>query len=174
MKGLYLQLLLTLKTNFLNFSYLSIHSLIRWFVLIALVLSLIRAYQGWIKNKSKNTFDKILEKFILFFLNLQLLLGLFLYIKSPIVHYFLQNFKTSLPQTELRFFGMEHITAMIISVFLINIGIYKANKKPRKTLYFKTIALWFTPAFIIIFCSIPWSFSPFTSRPDFRFLTDLL
>jgi len=154
----------------LNFSVLSLHSLIRWFVLIGLIFSLVRAFQGWIKNKKKSNFDKIIEKFTLFFLNIQFFLGLYLYFKSPIVHYFLQNFKEALPQTELRFFGMEHITAMIISVLLINVGVYKANKKTKDFLYFKTIALWFTPAFIIIFCSIPWSFSPFTSRPDFRFL----
>jgi len=154
----------------LNFSVLSLHSLIRWLVLISLLLFIIRAYQGWIKNKIKTSFDKILEKFTLVFVNFQLILGVYLYIKSPIVHYFLKNFKESLPQTELRFFGMEHITAMIISIILIDIGIFKARKKANDLLYFKTIALWFTLAFIIIFLSIPWSFSPFTSRPDFRFL----
>jgi hypothetical protein len=91
-----------------------------------------------------------------------------LYCISPVVRYFLTFFKTAVHQREIRFFGMEHITMMLIAVVLITIGSMKAKRQPIDKQRFKTMAIWFTIALIIILASIPWQFSPLISRPYFR------
>lgn len=151
-------------------SFLSLHSLVRWLVLISFVLLILKSIYKWKHKKSKTSFDGFLVKITLFIFTLQVFIGLYLYSQSPIVHYFLSNFKEAMPETEVRFFGMEHITAMLISYVLVLLGSFKARKINDHRVYFKTIILWFSFALIIIFLSIPWSFSPFTARPEFRFL----
>jgi len=71
-------------------------------------------------------------------------------------------------QREIRFFGMEHIIMMAIAITLITTGAAKVRRKPTDREKFKTMAIWFTMALIIILASIPWKFSPLTSRPYFR------
>jgi len=63
---------------------------------------------------------------------------------------------------------MEHITMMLIAIVLITIGSANAKRQPTDQQRFKTMAILFTIALIIIFASIPWQFSPLTSRPYFR------
>lgn len=151
-------------------SFLSLHSLVRWLVLISFAVLLFNAFRKCFTRQPVKSLDKIMVKSTLLIFGLQILIGLYLYSKSPIVSYFLHNFKKAMPETEVRFFGMEHITAMFLSFVLVLIGSFKARKTTSAQAYFKCIAFWFSFALLIIFLSIPWSFSPFTSRPDFRFL----
>lgn len=151
------------------FSFLlALHSLIRWLVLTSLIFSLYRAYSGWIRNKPFLKFDKILSYSTIAIALSQLVVGLSLYFMSPIVDYFIHHFKGAVHQRDLRFFGMEHSSTMLLAVILIIIGSVKAKGKTGDQKKFKTIAVWFTIVLIIILLSIPWPFSPFTSRPDFR------
>jgi hypothetical protein len=92
-----------------------------------------------------------------------------LYFISPIVQYFLDHFSEAVHNRGQRFFGMEHITMMVIAVFMITHGSTLAKKRAESEKKFKAMALWYTIALLIIFLSIPWPFSPFTARPYFRF-----
>lgn len=152
------------------FSTLSLHSLVRWLVMLLFIGTIFNSFRKWKYKKPIHNFDRVLLKSCIFVFASQILIGLYLYWSSPIVAYFLNNIKDAMHETQPRFFGMEHITAMSVSFIIVLIGAYKAKHKRTDIEYFKTLALWFTFAFIIVFCSIPWSFSPFTSRPDFRFL----
>ncbi|WP_369829189.1 hypothetical protein [Mucilaginibacter sp. OK268] len=144
------------------------HSLIRWLVLISLLFTICRAYRGWLLNKAFFKFDNTVRYITVTIVHIQLTIGLWLYFISPIVHYFLYNFNTAVHQRQIRFFGMEHITVMLISIVLITIGSAKAKRKTTDKEKFRTIAIWFSIALVLILSSIPWAFSPLTSRPYFR------
>jgi hypothetical protein len=147
---------------------LALHSLIRWLVLISLLFSIFRAYRGWLLNKPFSKFDNTVRYTTATIAHIQLIIGLWLYFISPIVHYFLHHFKTAVHERQIRFFGMEHITVMLISIVLITIGSAKAKRKTTDKEKFKTIAIWFSIALLLILSSIPWAFSPLISRPYFR------
>ncbi|TKC09648.1 hypothetical protein [Pedobacter frigoris] len=147
---------------------LPLHSLLRWLVLICLVASIICAYRGWLTKQRFSRFANFLRIMTVNVLQIQFCIGLGLYFLSPLVSYFLNNFKTGIHMREIRFFGMEHITMMVIAVGVISVGSGKINKMTDDRLKYKTMAIWFTVALLIIFSSIPWSFSPLTSRPNFR------
>lgn len=149
-------------------SLLALHSLLRWLILLSLVYSLFLAYRGWFKNRRFTPYDNWLRIITVSFVHIQLIIGIWLYFISPIVAYFLKNFSKSLHQTQLRFFGMEHITMMLISISLVTIGSSIARRKKTDKEKFKAIAIWYSLALIFIFTSIPWPFSPFTARPYFR------
>jgi cell division protein FtsW (lipid II flippase) len=147
---------------------LPLHSLIRWFVLISLLFSVYNAYKGWLGNKEFTNFDNSVRYWTATIAQLQLLLGILLYFTSPIVHYFLNNFSEAVRNNELRFFGMEHTAMMLIAITLITIGSLLAKRRKTDKHKFKTIAIWFSIALLIIIVSIPFPFSTTASRPYFR------
>jgi hypothetical protein len=147
---------------------LTTHSWFRWLVLVALVFALYRAYRGWLGNKPFSAFEDKTRHISATIVHIQFMLGLALYFFSPIVSYFLNNFSAALEQRDIRFFGMEHITMMFIAVSVISMGSMRAKKKEGDLAKFRCIAIWYSVGLLIIFLSIPWEFSPFTSRPYFR------
>ncbi|HEY5825122.1 MAG TPA: hypothetical protein VIT44_12180 [Cyclobacteriaceae bacterium] len=147
---------------------LALHSLVRWFVLVSLLYSIYRAYRGWLSGKTFSRFDNSLRQWTMTVAHIQLVIGLWLYLLSPIVDYFLHNFSEAVHLREIRFFGMEHITMMVIAITLITIGSAKAKRKQMDSEKFKIMAVWFTIALVIILTSIPWNFSPLVSRPYLR------
>lgn len=147
---------------------LSIHSLVRWLVLASLFFTIYRAYTGL---KAKRKFSKLDDRarhITATIAHIQLMIGLWLYFISPVVDYFLSHFKEAVHMREIRFFGMEHITMMVISIVLLTIGSMKVKRKESDQQKFKTMMIWYSVALLIIFLSIPWAFSPFTSRPYLR------
>jgi len=147
---------------------LPLHSLIRWLVLLSLIFAIYRAYRGWLGKKPYTKFDERTRMITTTIAHIQLVAGIWLYFISPIVSYFLHNFKEAVHDRVIRFFGMEHVTMMLIAIILITIGSAKAKRKTTDSEKFKTMAIWFTIGLVIILSSIPWSFSPLTSRPLFR------
>lgn len=147
---------------------LALHSLIRWFVLASLFFALYRAYAGWLGNKAYSKFDDRVRVITATIAHIQLTIGLWLYFISPIANYFISHFKEAVHNRQIRFFGMEHITMMLIGITLITIASAKAKRKATGEEKFKTMAIWLTIALLVILSSIPWSFSPLISRPLFR------
>ena len=148
---------------------LAIHSLVRWFVLISLIYSIYIAYTGWLQNKTFTKRDNSIRHWTATIAHVQLIFGIWLYFVSPLVDYFLHNFHEAVHQREIRFFGMEHNILMLTAIVLITIGSASAKRKQMDQQKFKTMAIWFSLALLIILISIPWSFS-FVSpnRPYFR------
>ena len=147
---------------------LALHSLVRWFVLCGLLFAIIQAYRGWLGNKTYTKFDERVRWITATIAHIQLIIGAWLYFISPIVNYFLHNFKEAVGQRQIRFFGMEHVTMTLTAIVIITIGSAKAKRKATDREKFKTMAIWFTIGLIIILTSVPWSFSPLISRPNFR------
>ena len=147
---------------------LALHSLFRWLVLASLLFAIFRGIQGWRSSKSFSKFDNAVRHNTATIAHVQLLLGIWLYTISPIIRYFLHNFKEAVHQREVRFFGMEHSLMMVTAVVIITIGSMKAKRAETDRLQFKTMAIWYAVALIILLSSIPWQFSPLVSRPWFR------
>ncbi len=147
---------------------LALHSIVRWLVLLSLLYSLYRAYRGWLGNKQFTNLDNKVRHYTATISHVQLIVGIWLYFVSPIINYFLHNLKDAMSQREVRFFGMEHNLMMLIAITLITIGSAKAKRKTTNADKFKTIAIWYSLALIIIIVSVPWPFSSMASRPYFR------
>ena len=148
---------------------LTLHSLTRWLVLATLIVGIVNAFIGWKKQREFGRWDNVLRILTLSSAHIQFALGITLYFTSPIVRYFLGHFNEAVHNRGQRFFGMEHITMMVIAVFMITHGSTLAKKRLGPEEKFKAMAIWYTIAFVIIFLSIPWPFSPFTARPYLPF-----
>ena len=147
---------------------LAIHSSLRWLVLASLLYALYRAYRGWFAHKPFTRLDNTVRHTTATIAHIQLVIGIWLYFVSPVSRYFLNNFTAAVHERQTRFFGMEHSTMMLVAIIVITLGSALAKRKPTDQAKFKTIALWFTVALLVILSSIPWPFSPLVSRPYFR------
>jgi len=147
---------------------LPLHSLVRWLVLISLIIAIFLAFRGWFSKREFSRLDNSVRHWTATIAHIQLLIGLWLYVVSPITDYFLHHFKEAVHLREIRFFGMEHSLMMLIAIVIITIGSAKARRKATNTEKFRTMAIWFSVGLLIILSSIPWAFSPFTSRPHIR------
>lgn len=147
---------------------LSIHSLVRWLVLLSLIYAIYRACRGWLKNKEFTPFDNTVRHTTATIAHIQMTIGVILYIISPVVGYFLHNFKEAIHERQFRFFGMEHSIMMLTGVILISVGSASSKRKTNDRSKFKTMAIFYIIALLIILSSIPWAFSPLVSRPHFR------
>lgn len=148
---------------------LSLHSIFRWLVVIGVLYTLYRAYWGMFSKRSFDPADAKTRKYTVIAAHIQFVLGLALYFISPITKFFMSNFGAAVKIRDIRFYGMEHTIVMVLAIALITIGSAVSKKKTDDHAKFKAIAIWFTVAVILVLLMTPWPFSPFSSKPFFRF-----
>ena len=144
------------------------HSFLRWLVLISLLYSIYRAYKGYSLKLLFSKTDNSVRHWTATIAHIQLILGILIYVQSPIVKYFWKNFSEGIQNPETVFFGLLHIFLMLAAIVLITIGSALAKRKKADNDKFKIMLLWFSIALFIIFIAIPWPFSPLVNRPYFR------
>src|SRR5690554_6104875 len=147
---------------------LSLHSWVRRVVLVFLVYSIYRAFMGYNQNKAFSKTDNAFRHWTATVAHIQLMIGIILYTQSPIVKFFWTDTKTTWQNLDLTFYGVIHILLMLTAIVVLTIGSALAKRKPTDKEKFKTMLVWFSIVLIIIFIAIPWTFSPLSSRPNFR------
>lgn len=147
---------------------LVVHSLFRWLVLVSLVYSIYRAYFGYSSNKAFSKGDNALRHRTATIAHIQFMIGITLYIKSPVIQFFWDNFSEAVNNPDTVFFGLYHFLLMIVAVVFVTIGSALAKRKPTDQEKYKTMLVWFSITLLLILIAIPWPFSPLANRPYFR------
>lgn len=151
------------------YSYLLIiHSYLRWLVLASILIGLLFIIIKRSKKAIYTTKDYQLFKVIKNVFNLQFLVGILLLTQSPMVKAFWSEVSQAVKWREIRFFGLEHPFMMILGVLLLNIFTDKTKEKIGTNNAFNHLFVSYLIILFILFVSIPWSFSPFTARPNLR------
>jgi hypothetical protein len=141
---------------------LTIHSDLRWLVLLAAVAAVVVSFIGIIRRGTFKPTGRKVGAIYTGLLDLQLLVGLCLYATSPIVHTALANMSVAMKQHELRFFAVEHLTTMLIVVILAHVGSIRSKRAPTDKSAYSRAMLWYTASLIVLILGIPWW------RPLFR------
>lgn len=144
------------------------HSLIRWLVVAFLLYSIYRAFVGYLNDKPFSKTDNAFRHWTATVAHIQIMIGIILYTQSPIVKYFWRETEIGLQNLDITFYGIIHIFLMLTAIVLLTIGSALAKRQPTDKEKFKTMLVWFSIALIFIFIAVPWTFSPFSSRPNFR------
>ncbi|MDO5637220.1 MAG: hypothetical protein Q4G18_08220 [Myroides sp.] len=151
------------------YSYLLIiHSYLRWIVLGFLLFGLMFIFIKKWKKALYTTKDYRLFKVLKNVFNLQFLVGILLLTQSPMVKAFWSQASQAVKWREIRFFGLEHPFMMILGVILLNVFTDKTKYKIGTHTAFNYLFIRYLIILFILFVSIPWSFSPFTARPNLR------
>ena len=128
----------------------SAHSGLRWIALLLLLLAIISAFTA--KNYEKK--HRLVNLFSMITFHTQLVLGIILYFLSDKV----QFTEGWMKQAMYRFYGMEHLTGMLLAIIAITIGHSKSKKGADAAAKFKAIKLWYVLALILVVAFIPWPF----------------
>lgn len=136
---------------------LGLHNLTRWLVVAAAIYALVRAWRGWLGNAAWTGVDERSGKLFARLLGIQFLIGLLLYfVLSPITKAAFSDFGAAMRDPAIRYFAVEHIVGMVIALALAEIGTARARKASTDIAKFKTAAIFYTIAFVVVLASIPW------------------
>lgn len=144
-----------------------LHSIFRWLVLVSLVNAIITAFRGYSKNLKFSNKSDLIRHGTATIAHIQLMIGFTLYTQSPLVKYYFTNPKT-LDFTEIYFFSIIHGSLMLVAIIVITIGSALAKRKVADRDKFRTMAIYYSIALLIIIIAIPWPFSPLSQRPFIR------
>lgn len=130
------------------------HSGLRWLALILIIYAIFNALTAIKQGKDFEKKDKMIGLFTLIAFHTQLLIGLSLFFTSSKVAFVEGFMKNPL----LRFYGMEHLLMMLISITLVTIGYSKSKKQTSSRMKFRKILVFYTIALAILLAGIPWPF----------------
>jgi hypothetical protein len=138
---------------------LHLHNILRWVILILLLVSIVQAF-----TKKENLAKSSL--FLMIAAHITLLLGLFQYFTSDNAGFKMiermGGMGNVMKDTFARFWVVEHISVMLISIVLITIARRKA-----KTLQYKQTLILLILALVLIIAAVPWPFRDAIQRPLF-------
>jgi len=147
---------------------LTLHSILRWVVLILAVVAVVRAFIGWFGKKDWTALDNRLGVALSASMDLQVLLGFILYIfLSPLTTTALQDFRAAMSNELLRYWSIEHVLLMIVALILIHVGRATSKVAEEATGKHKRAAIFFGLATLAILIAIPWPFLSY-GRPLIR------
>ncbi len=133
-----------------------LHNLMRWVILILAVLTLVKSFSGMSNKKAFTAGDRKTALFLMISADVQLLLGLLLYMMKGWMSSFSQG--GVMANAVSRFWAVEHIFGMVVALVLIHLGFSAAKKNTDDATKFKKL-FWFTLiALVIILATIPWPF----------------
>lgn len=147
---------------------LPLHSILRWLLVAGLAYSIARSVIGLVAKRPYSRLDSTVRSVTSAVSHVQLIIGFVLYFKSPIVSYFRANGSVSLRYMDIAFFGVYHISLMLIAILMITIGAAKAKRANSDYDKHRQIFWWFGTAVVLILMAIPWPFSPYVARPYLR------
>src|SRR5512138_3128541 len=133
---------------------LMLHSIWRWVVLLAAAAAIVKALVGWFGRQPWTGLDDRLGMLYTLTIDIQVLLGLILYIVE-------QRWRTADP-----FFAYVHPLVMIIALILAHIGRSRTRKAAPAgsretqlsfdTARHRTAAIFYAISFLLIVAAIPW------------------
>lgn len=147
---------------------LILHSINRWLVLASLFYAIGIALSGLRSGRAFSVADNIVRHVTATIAHVQLLLGLSLYMISPVVKFDVAETVGAGLVSDHIFFRLIHIVLMAIAVVVITVGSARAKRIRSDNEKFRTMLVWFSIALLIILSAIPWPFSPLVNRPYFR------
>lgn len=128
------------------------HSGLRWVFLLLILSSIFYMAQNAFSARGRNI--RKLSLFTMIAAHIQLLLGFILYFTSPKVVFAASSMKDSV----LRFFLVEHISLMLIAIILITLGYIKTKAIINTAAGAKKAFVYYMIGFILILLAIPWPF----------------
>ncbi len=149
-------------------SVLFVHSYLRWVVLLLAVAVVARSFAGWRAARVWSSADERVHHGFVWSMRIQFVLGLLLYVVlSPISGAFFAHPGASMKVGELRFFGLEHVSVMLIAVAIADIGRARSKRLSVPRLRQRRVFITTLVSLLLMLAGIPWPFMP-TKRPLFR------
>jgi hypothetical protein len=123
---------------------LAVHNVWRWVVVIAAIAAIVKALVGWVSQQPWSKLDDRLGMLYTIALDVQVLIGLILYILE-------QRWRLGDP-----FFAYVHPIVMIVALALAHIGRSRSRRAENPVAKHRTAAVFFLISFFLVVAAIPW------------------
>lgn len=135
---------------------LTIHSYWRWIVLASLLVTPATGLHGLTARQAFAPVGRTVCHWTVVAVDVQLLLGLCLYAISPLVRAAWANMAAAMKQQDLRFFSVEHLTAMLLAVAAAHVGFWRSCRAQADRAAYLNMAGWFAASLACVLIGIPW------------------
>lgn len=135
---------------------LMLHSWVRWAVVLAALYAAFRGGAGWLRGRPWLRADDRAGVLFTIALDIQLVLGLWLYAISPFTTEAFGSFGTAMRMPELRYWAVEHPVGMVLALALAHVGRARVRKTTDAAARHRRAVIFFGLALAIILFSIPW------------------
>lgn len=132
------------------------HNVTRWLVLIAAAIALFLALLGYVGRRPHMRPHRLANLAFVIAMDVQILIGLVLYVVSPLVQTALGDMSAAMRVHELRFFAVEHIAVMLVAVVLAHVGGAAIRRAHDDRGRHGRALLWFGLSTAAVVFSIPW------------------
>lgn len=130
----------------------TLHAYNRYLILAALLFVLYRSFSGWLGKKPFVNADDKASLVLLILSHIQLLLGIIQYwVTSPRTQAAFANFGAAMKDSWLRYFAVEHVSAMLIAIVLIQLGRTFSKKAATAESKHRKLAVYTAIAALLIF-----------------------
>lgn len=132
-----------------------LHSLFAYLPLALLIVAIVFNAYSWLSKKPFTKTNKLITLLGMVSVHAQFVIGLILYLISPLG---LSNFSgNAMKDAQTRLYVLEHPFVIIIALVLITIGYSQAKRLTDDTAKYKKIVLFYSIGLILILTRIPWS-----------------
>jgi hypothetical protein len=137
---------------------LGVHNTTRWLILGAGLWALGRSCHGFVVGRPWARRDQLAGLLLTTLLNLQFMLGLALYLRSPVVRpwFSAADYLTSSPAAV--FFALAHPLAMVTAVVLAQATYSFAKRAPDDRRKFRRAVVGYFLTAALILVAVPWPF----------------
>ena len=125
---------------------LHLQSTLRYVILMLILISIFQALSAG--NKPYTATNKKINLFTLIGAHLQLVVGLVLYFMSPLVNF------SQMSNPINRYWNVEHISMMLVSIVLITVGYSKSKKALEAKAKHRAIYIYYGIAVVVILVGI--------------------
>lgn len=150
-------------------AFLAAHSWLRWVVLLAAVLAIVRSARGISGGRAWDRGADASARFYTIALDIQFTVGLILYVwLSPFTRAAFDNMAATMRDPGARFLVVEHLTGMMIALVVAHVGRVKIRRAAGDAAKHQQALIFFGISLVVMLASIPWP-GMAAGRPLFRF-----
>jgi hypothetical protein len=143
-----------------------LHNLLRWIILILLLLNVVRHATAGAQPYSEK--DRKLGLWLMITAHVMLLLGFFQYFYGALgINAFKEMGSAVMKDKVLRYWAVEHIAGMLVSIVLITLGYGVRRKAFSDFLKHRRALILYSIALLLILASMPWPWREGVARPWF-------